>query len=245
MTWNPVDFASGYKVIVEGVEFQVTEPVYDLSTLGHNRFYEISIRAVSDVGQCLDSLPIEYSLFNRIDSPLQANYSIHSLNDFFLDLMGNGVLIDLRYAMENADTVATNDLILWEYTGSILSLDQDYLASETINELNFILFFSTGYMEFKLTLIDVNKPYPVKGQTILQTEGADVTLRFDVMGCEFIELSGNDIESSDYTFLDGILTVSSDYLDPLFSVNPTRNVILGYLFSQGEDSVISFLVIHR
>ncbi len=45
--------------------------------------------------------------------------------------------------------------------------------------------------------------------------------------------------------MDNVLTITSDYLDALFSDNPGRNIILGYQFLQGEDTVISYIVIHR
>ena len=67
----------------------------------------------------------------------------------------------------------------------------------------------------------------------------------DLMGWSFSSLSGNGIEAEDYVFETGVLTISRSYLDPLFSADPDRNVILSYSLSDGTDTEFGFLVVNH
>jgi hypothetical protein len=243
LSWDPVDLATSYLIKINDQVMSVSETSYDLSTMEHNHFYDIQIKAINQNNESLYSEIMELQLFDTIDETINTYYSINSTSDYYLDLIGYGDILDIRYNHIPSDTDENSSF--WEFEDDILSINQEFLSSLPVGGYLFIVYFTTGVMSVEITLIENTGPYPIYGQTLKQVMGEDVVIRFDIMNCEFIGLSGNGIEGTDYTFENNILTINSSYLDPLFLDNPTRNIIIGYEFSVGEDTIISFLIIQR
>lgn len=241
LTWDACPGAKKYIVTANDTEYEVTFNFFNLNQLQDNTLYSIKVRAVNDESQSVDTEAIEYSNFESSVVTLSVLYSINLNHDFTVDIDHLSSIYDIKYSLEEEMINREN----WDFNNGILTIKKNYL--ESINNLtpSLLLYTSSGIIELNVVFTDINEPYPIKGQTYIQNANQDVTIRFEMMDGILLSLTGNGITEEDYSFEASILTISSSFLDPLFTDNPARNIMIGLNYLVGEDSVIGIIVIHR
>lgn len=241
LMWDSVEGALKYIVTVNGEEHQVYQNFYNLAQLEDNRVYSITVRAVNIVSQSSETEAIEYSNFELADISLNVMYSVYLNDDLKVDIDNISAVNEIKPSIEEEPINSDN----WTFSDGLLSIKKSYLDTINHGTPYLLIYTSNGIIELNIVFNDVNQPYLIYGQTYIQTVNHDLNIRFEAMNGILSGLSGNDITEDDYSVTNSVLTISSQFLDPLFNANPTRNVIIGYNFTVGEDTVIGIIVIHR
>jgi hypothetical protein len=240
LVWNAVDGASGYRVLVNGAETDVTDTAYDLSGLEANAYYVLMVEACFDGGFVSDpSVELRYHTYVDLQVTLDIQYDKNDPGDLSVDLTEHAWTLD--------GLVAPEDYLLpdddWDYTDGVLTIADFYLASLSYGEKEFLLLTPEGSALLRLAVVDDRQPYMVSSSQVTFT-GEDIWLEFELYDGEIVSVSGNDIAVSDYAISDSLLVIDAAYVAAKFANEPERTVlILGYNLSANTNVVIGYIFI--
>jgi uncharacterized protein YcfL len=245
LQWEPIEGAEEYHVLVGDTVYPTTNAWIGLGDLPDNAFYEVSVQAVADGKISLWSATEEYAKFVPWGNGFSVVYSVLNPQDFSFVLGADLTVLDIRYAEEEPSSGKTNESIVKSMEGNGFSLGKAYVTEAADGVLEYIVYTTLGSFPLSLSRTQQEGPYVANPSTFSLFGDVPAFFRLELDGCEWDSLSGNNITPSDYSFADGTLTISRSFLDPLFDENPTRNVVLGFLLNDGDDSIVGILVINR
>jgi len=189
-----------------------------------------------------DSQYVSSTEFEYLDlGTIEASYNLQNLNDFYIVIADLGLVHELEVV---ADEITISDYHIDE---NKLFISHDYLVglSNSNDEIEIELYTSNGKLEIELNFQDSAVPSIISENEVI-FQGNDIEFVLDYAGGEFVEIDGSDISTNDYTLVDNILTIDSDFIQDLFDAEPSRNnVVLSVQLRNDDNVVIVYIVITR
>ncbi|MFU8792787.1 MAG: hypothetical protein ACNA7K_02070 [Acholeplasmataceae bacterium] len=117
-----------------------------------------------------------------------------------------------------------------------------YLASVRANSE----FSSSPFSESIEILVEIDQDNPSLITAASMTfGGTDMVFIFNLLGAQFLGLSGNNITSNDYHFSDDTLIINPLFVEQILNENPDRkSVILSYQIQLDDDFIVGYLFIN-
>lgn len=225
--------AQSYDVEINGEVYNTLE---DLPPYLEPGVYDIRVKARSDIYNESEYSPmvtIKLDENSRIRSEHQYFYSIHSsfeLPIYTYPYPGLGPIkvhqTDgfkenyqlLETLTERMDYYALQNTIYFSttYMNYMKSLfKEDQFQRQVI--LTFEVNTNLGDHFITISIDDMKKPYSYNGNVQKSNFKDDVTFKFETFDYEFVGIKGYLISDDDYTYKDGILTISADFINKVYS----------------------------
>ena len=135
------------------------------------------------------------------------------------------------------ETSATNSYTFKEegtYKVRVVARAKGYLDSLYSSELEVVV--SIAYQ----------KPYMISSKDITTNFKDDIKLSFASLGYTFKSLNGYAITSSDYTYVNDVLTIKASFLKIAFEKESERtSLIFSYTFEKDDQTHLGFITIKK
>lgn len=180
-----------------------------------------------------------------LDTTLVTSKTIRILKQDFTYVREVGVVLDLTIPNSIQFNQATleldKDYIVDEY-GLIIDSPAIDALNESATGLVLILDYEIDVYIY-MDLIKIEKPIMVSSNYAVY-KGTDLTFTFDLKGGQFENLSGPDLTTDDYTFIDGILTIKAAYIERMIQKDSaTTSLVLPFLLTNKPHLVFGFISI--
>lgn len=230
--WDLVEGAINYSVWINGVETVVESGNFlSLNDLEVNEIYRISVKAVFTNGISNDSNELIYHTFNQIIKTINLEINKNRAVNFFKNV---DQIYDFDYVFQGSRLQSQD---MFSFSQSRIVVNYRYLLNLEERQYIYKMITENGIVEIKVQILDEKKPYMLSQNTVFY-QGEDLVFKFELFDGSFGKLSGQDIKSSEYQFVNDTLTISSKFIDDILDKEPTRKtIILSYDLS-GEDSII-------
>ena len=171
--------------------------------------------------------------------------TIRVLKGDYIYVKDVGIILDLEgptdIYFEDTKLESGIDYEIDEY-GLILDAEAINVLAETFDGVLITLKYDVDVYMY-VSLITIEKPIMVSSNTTTY-KGSDVTFEFDLKGGIFESLSGIDLEETDYTFIDNILTIKASYIEKMIQKYPdSHTIFLTYFMSNSPHVVFGFISI--
>jgi hypothetical protein len=168
----------------------------------------------------------------------------------------------LTYELRSSDTIVFNfdqlDAVLsieideeiledtlYTFDSSSIIFDKDIFFYPSYGLNVYTVYTDSGYFTISITVVETENPHLFSPSTIEYISLEDVQLEFNLLGGTFAQLSGYLLESSDYSFDDGILTIYASYIEDIIAQEPDReNIVFSYQLQKDGNSYIGLIFIY-
>ena len=207
----------------------------DLSDYPINNTYKIQAACVVDSVETNRSQVKYYEYYTNLGT-IAIDYNINNLNDLYIEELNTYQVV--YYDSEITTTRS------YETREGMTYLPKGFLVGYG-TEVELKAYTLSGVYTINITFKDITKPYIISANEVTFA-GEDLSFIFDLCAGEFVDINGSLLSSDDYTLVNGILTIESEFFQALFDDEPERDtVILGYQLRNDTDIVIGYLFIRR
>jgi hypothetical protein len=134
---------------------------------------------------------------------------------------------------------------LYSITNDMLTVEHDAFHPDELGIHTLVLLTPNGYITVMIDVIDPFNPIILSDDSMIYTPDVDMIFQFDLHGGSFVGLSGNDITTSDYVFLDNELIIYASFIEKILDDNPSREtVILVYQLTKNSNIFMGFIFIN-
>lgn len=217
----------------------ITETTYTLPTLDSNKLYEVRVQAENSEGTSVKTNAFNIHTFTELDT-VYATYN--TVEDTPVTILGIDVteVYYITYGKIMSSKLSQNS---FAYEENVLSLE--YSNLNTDSTLTFYVFTVDGYY-----IVEVNKvtleSASIYSNNSVTFASEDLYFQFNLAGGEFVEISGSDIGTDDYTLINNTLVLTEEFISSLFTANPDRDiVILSYQLKTDDNIIIGYLFINK
>ncbi|BCR35462.1 hypothetical protein [Mariniplasma anaerobium] len=208
----------------------------------------------------------DYVVLNQ-DSNIKVN-AIYESQDYMSDVYIFDGLIhldmnqSLTYELRSSETIIVNfdqldDLMyikiddeiladtLYSYTSTSITFDKDIFFYPSYGLNTYEVYTASGYFMITINVIETENPHLLSPNVLTYISLEDIELEFNLLGGTFAQLSGYLLETSDYTFEDGTLTIYASYIESILAENPDReNIAFSYQLQKNGNSYIGIIFIY-
>ena len=242
ISWSPLQDVTTYELYNDDQLLGTTSSSsFDLSTLtlSNNQLYYLKIGARYPTGDYVYSNTLLYHNYENLDLIIETSFNRQSVEDLSINL-GSQMTID--YLLFNNQVIETN---LYSITNDMLTLEHDAFHPDELGTHTLILLTPNGYITVIIDVIDPLNPIILSDDSIIYTTDVDMIFQFELNGGSFVGLSGNNITTSDYLFLDNELVIYALFIERILENNPSREtVILVYQLTKRSNIFMGFIFIN-
>lgn len=234
LTWDEVEFASTYNLIINGEEYISADTEYDLSELTKG-VYTVYIQAVypDSESNLSEAFIFGYDLLEVGTSQYQySQNSTIDINTFFTGL-------DFEVYAQNANQEFIDASNVFEVVDETLHIKSSYLVGQPIGQHQFYVIYDGNRMMLDVQITDVDTPYIISSTLIDVFGGHSVQLQFELFGGVIYSINGTAEDNVLYSIDDNILTIEKEFIDE--KLESTDEFVLSYVINYGDDSVIGYL----
>lgn len=254
LTFDEVEGATSYVIKIDDEEYTITEPIYYFTEAGS---YMVSIKAVGAGYRTSEyTTPVQINvLYPYVETKLQFNYSVFS--DFDLD-----VIVNDHATLNNVSVKRVTiqlglpfyidvDEELFEVTEHKVTFKASFFDElEAQKEAyHFLVETNLGKYEVDIVINQSKSPYVYTASKMSASLINDAIFKFETFDATFSSISAPSevpIEEDEYSYEDGVLTISKTYISKTFNENPEReDIVFTYVFEKNGVLYVAFLSITR
>jgi hypothetical protein len=229
--------------------------------------YELYIDDVFIISFEATSIDLSSYLILNKDSNIKVN-AIYESQNYMSDVYVYDGQINLdmdrslTYELRSSDTIVFNfdqlddvlyieidenrlDDALYKFDSTSITFDKDIFFYPSYGLNVFTVYTDSGYFTISITVVETKYPHLFSPSVLNYIPLEDVELEFNLLGGTFVQLSGYFLETSDYSFDDGILTIYASYIEGILTQEPNReNIVFSYQLQKDGNSYIGLIFIY-
>lgn len=240
LIWDPVDNATGYRVVYGETSADVEGTSFALSALPANSLFSFTVSALFGDDTVSDpSLPFLYDTCATELDEIGMRFLKSAPQDLILDFsLETWTFLGIKTA---EGTLL--DPSLYTLDAGILTFAQETLLDFPYGIQDYRILTDAGFVAFSMEIADDRQPYMVSSGQVTFT-GEDILLEFEIYDGTIDALSGNGITEQDYLIQGNTVRISAAYVAGKFAENPERvTLILGYTLSANQYVSIGYVFI--
>lgn len=218
------------------------DPFYALDNLEEGT-YTFRVKSIYENGESVFSDPITHHVYSTAKEMYSLSYSMDSEKDIALILPDDA---DHIVITEESDTQLSD-----QYFSSIsrqLFIKHEYLSQINNGEHILEILTSEGLYELTLQVTEKDISHLLTNRNIVYKTGEDIKVNAESFGKGIASLSGgtnDELDESEYTIDNEMVTIDSAYFDRLIEANTQREtVIMSVALNDGEqDTLITYVFI--
>ena len=237
LLWDSPSGYSVFKVMINDDAIEVNEAQFDLSSLEENQLFEIVVKT-SHANQLSEaSRTVYYHTYKEVKATLEVTYNQAMLRNVSVSLEDIESIEAVLINYQAIDATFSQQILTLPFS-ELFNLDRSIM--HTIDVIT-----EEGRVEIRLEIEYLERPYLRSPRTQMYDRNTDIVYEFELFSGSFNGLSGQDITQSDYTFIEGTLTIKAQFIESLLVANPERSrVIFSYVLETEEgDIFIGYLFI--
>jgi hypothetical protein len=238
LTWDVIEGASSYEVLLNQTIIPVTTNTLSLEPYLPDVLI-IKVKAVYPSGSSTYSEQLIYTEDAEILGELKYKFSTNSTFD--LTIFETSKFITMYN--DNNQIMQSN---VYTYTNQEVKFLNTYLKALDTGLHEYKVLTEDGFYIVEIDVTNATNPYMINNNQIYSSFEDDITLQFELFGGTIQNVSGNNIESSDYTINQSQLVISIDYVQNIFENEPERTtLILSYTLQYNQDIIIGYIFIRK
>jgi len=234
INFSKVENASHYVLSINGSLTTITDTTYELSEPG---IYVIKVKSqgknYSDSG-----FTDEITHYILGENPnLKFVYNLHSAIDL--------VIYDLSLNNPSITLSDVNQEYL-EYSNNTIKVNNDYLKTLNVGKHNYILTINDVPFGIEIEVIDNENPYLMICSNYYFNPSIDIVIRFDTLGSTLQKVTGENLETTNYTLNNNELTINKEFIKEYFEEHSEYNLyVLTFEFKKDNQTLLSKVWIHK
>ncbi len=168
----------------------------------------------------------------------------------------------LTYELRSSDTIIVNfdhldtilfikingqtlDNALYTATSTSIIFDKDIFFYPSYGLNIYEVYTDSGYFTITINVVETENPHLLSSNVLTFIPSEDLELEFNLLGGTFVQLSGYMLESSDYRFENGTLTIYASYIESLLDEDPDKeNIAFSYQLQKDGNSFVGIIFIY-
>jgi hypothetical protein len=234
LSWENLQDALKYKVMINDSEYEVVTNQYDLTNLPLNNTYNIKVKAVYEYQASVYSDVLIYHNYSDIHDTFQLTFNKNTITDLeinFSDLNLN----EIKFLNINDEYVVQDNIV---------TLKNTYLQTLDYGNNTLNAYTNKGIVLLEVTIIDDREPYLLSSSSIIYN-GDDIIIEFEVYNALLQDLSGNSITTNDFQKTKNAITINHQYIDMKFKEEGRETLILSYTISSELLEISGWIFIKK
>lgn len=237
VSWQEVDDALGYILLVNDITYPVQRTTFDLSFLEENKTYLLSVKACFELGDSPYTVAIIYLPYYDVIKTYEGTYNINIPMDLSIYI---DQVFDIDHIYYNQIFLNRDDFVIHEHH---LSISHLLLSDLDLGHHVFQIYTSEGVIDLPIEIIELTQPVIISNPIANYVMQKDMTWLFEMFNGSFLGVTGHNIEASDYQFEDGVLTLYASFLDLKIETFDGDTIIFSYQLKDGDHIIIGYLFI--
>lgn len=203
-----------------------------------NQTSSITVNAIYESQNYMSNVYI-YDGQNNLDMNQSITYELRSSDTIVFNF---DQLDDVLYIKINDKTL---DNTLYTSTSTSITFDKDVFFYPSYGINIYEVYTSSGDFTITINVVETENPHLFSPSVLDYIPLEDIEIEFNLLGGTFAQLSGYSLESSDYLFEDGILTIYASYIESILAEEPDReNIAFSYQLQKDGNSFIGIIFIY-
>ena len=234
LNWSAATGASSYTIHTgtHNIQAGTNQILLSSLNLSVNRLYYIYVVANFPSGDTASPSPtLIHHTYIKQSIELDYVYEVGSV-DFLEITIPNGAT--LEHIIYSADVLPIESYIINNQT---LKLSAQFLESLGLGIKSFQLLTTNGLYQLDVEVKLGEVPQLTSAGSVDYIENTAPSFTFNLYGGTFTSLNGHDIQTTNYSFENNILTISSTFIDSLIASDPTATSFIFIYVLSLDDNV--------
>jgi hypothetical protein len=238
VSWDSIDNAIGYNVVINGVSHTVTNTTYTITGFDPG-YLSITVQAVFPIGVSNFSDPLFYENNLTILDTVNVQYSINSDADIVIwtvDLTSNTIITN-----SHGERLDLNNVII--NSDRYLTLNADYVKSLDLGDNSLFVIIGPNKTEVIINLTDKTVPYIISSTGIYTDGTEDISFQLELFDGSLYSVNGAAEDTVLYEMNGNVLTIQSEFIADKFL--STDTFVLSFVISKDDLSVVGYMFFHK
>ncbi|MFO7970050.1 MAG: hypothetical protein R6U15_08095 [Candidatus Izemoplasmatales bacterium] len=210
ISWDEIVDASEYNIYINGEVFRTSNTEFSFADI-NGGLLVINIQAVYPLGQAniSDNEIVEHNIETTRNRYYQ--YSTNSTQNILI--MDLAIEEEVSITNASGDLLDNNDILA---KNNFYEIKSDYILNQEDDNIHLYLYYGNKKSEVIINVSEKVAPYIISSTLVYTNGEEDIKLQFELFTGDFRQISGEDLESEDYSIEDNILTIYASYIDSRF-----------------------------